>query len=116
MRTHCKTLLLALWLLSRTLSFALPGLLYAGGQIMPPCPVWVQNQPADHDCDAGFQPSCKCQSSLLTLRERAGKDSTCRASCALDILRRGAYLTGRGGRTERPQARPQPQEALPLCQ
>jgi RNA polymerase sigma factor (sigma-70 family) len=41
----------------------------------------------------------KCHSSLLTLRERADIDFTCRASCALGIVRQGARSRTAAART-----------------
>jgi len=45
--------------------------------------------------------ACMCQSSLLTLPQREDKDSTCRASCALGILRQGARSRAAATRTNR---------------
>ena len=45
----------------------------------------------------------KCQSSLLTLPVRADKDSPCRASCALSLLRQCAASWTAGTRTSHPK-------------
>lgn len=50
-------MLLALWLLSQTLGFALPAPPSVAEREMPPCLVWEQSQAGNHGYDAGFQSS-----------------------------------------------------------
>lgn len=60
MRWHWKTLWLALWLLSQTLSFALPAQSSAAEREMPPCPVWERSRAGNHGYDSGFQSWLGC--------------------------------------------------------